>query len=453
MASTASTSLRLELMATGENDTTWGTKNNTNLGMLENAIAGTTAISTTGGTTTLTNVDYTDDQAKKAVLDVSGVLVSNATIVIPNASRLYRVFNRTTGSFTLTIKTASGSGILVTQSTVAEIYCNASDVVRYTSPITDYTTGAPATSSGAAASSVSVTPAGNLSSSNAQAALAELQGDIDTINTALVASYQPLDADLTAIAAVTTAAYGRNILTYASEAAFKAGVNLEASTDFYAPGGTDVAVADGGTGASTATAGFNALSPTTTRGDLITRDASNNVRLAVGAANRVLRSDGTDPSWGQIVNSDITDATIAHGKLASAVTASQAVMETGTATDSFVSPGRQHFHVGHPKAGGNFDGSGTPAFRSGDYGMGGITDNGTGDYTLALDTAFANTNYWLTAWCRSNAATPNTLGVSAGSAGTKTTSSMQVFTGLTSGSSGQANDSSEVGISFWGDYA
>ena len=85
--------------------------------------------------------------------------------------------------------------------------------------------------------------------------------------------------------------------------------------------------------------------------------------------------------------------------------------------------------------------------------MGGITDNGTGDYTLALDTAFANTNYWLTAWCRSNAATPNTLGVSAGSAGTKTTSSMQVFTGLTSGSSGQANDSSEVGISFWGDYA
>ena len=311
MASTASTSLRLELMATGENDTTWGTKNNTNLGMLENAVAGTTAISTTGGTTTLTNVDYTDDQAKKAVLDVSGVLVSNATIVIPNASRLYRVFNRTTGSFTLTIKTASGSGILVTQSTVAEIYCNASDVVRYTSPITDYTTGAPATSSGAAASSVSVTPTGNLSSTNAQAALAELQGDIDTINTALVASYQPLDADLTAIAAVTTAAYGRNILTYASEAAFKAGVNLEASTDFYAPGGTDVAVADGGTGASTATAGFNALSPTTTRGDLITRDASNNVRLAVGAANRVLRSNGTDPSWGQVVNDDITDALLA----------------------------------------------------------------------------------------------------------------------------------------------
>jgi hypothetical protein len=66
----------------------------------------------------------------------------------------------------------------------------------------------------------------------------------------------------------------------------------------YKPGGTDVAIADGGTGASSATAGFNALSPVTTRGDLITRDATNNIRLGIGAAGTVLKSDGTDPSWG-----------------------------------------------------------------------------------------------------------------------------------------------------------
>lgn len=64
--------------------------------------------------------------------------------------------------------------------------------------------------------------------------------------------YQPLDSDLTAIAALTTTTFGRALLTYASEAAFKAAVNLEANTDFYAPGGTDVAVVDGGTGASSA---------------------------------------------------------------------------------------------------------------------------------------------------------------------------------------------------------
>lgn len=199
MASSASTVLRLEIMTNGENNTTWGTKSNANLQLLEAAIAGTTALATTGGSTTLTNVDYTNDQAKAAVIDVSGSLSSNATVIIPNASRLYRFFNRTSGSYTLTIKTSSGSGIVLTQGAAADIYCNGSDVVRFASPITDYTTGAPATSSGAAASSVSVVPAGNLSSSNVQAALSELQGDVDTINTSL-GNYQPLDGDLTAIA-------------------------------------------------------------------------------------------------------------------------------------------------------------------------------------------------------------------------------------------------------------
>lgn len=43
---------------------------------------------------------------------------------------------------------------------------------------------------------------------------------------------QPLDSDLTAIAALTTTTFGRGFLAYADEAAFKAGVNLEAGTDF-----------------------------------------------------------------------------------------------------------------------------------------------------------------------------------------------------------------------------
>lgn len=46
--------------------------------------------------------------------------------------------------------------------------------------------------------------------------------------------------------------------------------------------------------------------PMTTRGDFIVRNASNvTARLAVGAANRLVRSDGTDPSWGQVVEADL----------------------------------------------------------------------------------------------------------------------------------------------------
>lgn len=58
---------------------------------------------------------------------------------------------------------------------------------------------------------------------------------VDALIAATLAASQPLDADLTAIAAVATQAYGRGLLAYADEAALKAGVNLEAGTDLVAP--------------------------------------------------------------------------------------------------------------------------------------------------------------------------------------------------------------------------
>lgn len=47
--------------------------------------------------------------------------------------------------------------------------------------------------------------------------------------------------------------------------------------------GTDLAITNGGTGQSTKTAAFDALSPTTTKGDLIASNGSNNVRVAAGS--------------------------------------------------------------------------------------------------------------------------------------------------------------------------
>ena len=47
MASTFSTDLKLELMATGENAGTWGTKTNTNLNLVQQAVAGYESISVT----------------------------------------------------------------------------------------------------------------------------------------------------------------------------------------------------------------------------------------------------------------------------------------------------------------------------------------------------------------------------------------------------------------------
>ena len=217
----------------------------------------------------------------------------------------------------------------------------------------------------------------------------------------------------------------------------------------------DLPISEGGTGQSTATAAFNALSPVTTRGDIIKRGASNNERLAIGAADTVLKSDGTDPAYGKIVAANVTDGVLTHAKLASGVTATQANMEAASATDVFVPPGRQHFHPGHPKAGGNLNGQGTPAVRSGDYGLGAVTDDGTGLYTIALDTAFANTNYWLTGWSR-NVSDSNIhmAALTGNQTGTKTASSFQVKAFEVGGGSAGANqDTPEMGMMFWGDYA
>jgi hypothetical protein len=68
-------------------------------------------------------------------------------------------------------------------------------------------------------------------------------------------------------------------------------LKLANSTTVYHPAGTDVSIADGGTGQSTATLGFNALSPLTTKGDLIIRDSTNNTRLPVGTNGQVISAN------------------------------------------------------------------------------------------------------------------------------------------------------------------
>ena len=73
-----------------------------------------------------------------------------------------------------------------------------------------------------------------------------------------------------------------------------------------------LAIARGGTGVGTALAAFNALSPVTTLGDVIFRDASNNVRLAgnITTAKQFLTQTGTGavsaaPTWAAIIAGDL----------------------------------------------------------------------------------------------------------------------------------------------------
>lgn len=74
----------------------------------------------------------------------------------------------------------------------------------------------------------------------------------------------------------------------------------QTGTVFLAGGGTALGISDGGTGQIAKQAAFDALSPTTTQGDLIYRNATNNVRLGASAqAYQVLTTQGAaaNPNW------------------------------------------------------------------------------------------------------------------------------------------------------------
>jgi hypothetical protein len=60
----------------------------------------------------------------------SGVLTANMQIIVPNTIQQYWVRNTTTGSYTLTVKTAAGTGISVVQNGAAILYCDGTNVVE-----------------------------------------------------------------------------------------------------------------------------------------------------------------------------------------------------------------------------------------------------------------------------------------------------------------------------------
>lgn len=144
MPSTYSTDLKLELMATGENSGTWGTKTNTNLELLQQAIAGYQSIALTSTNTTLAMTDATISDARNAVIKFTGTLAANATVFVASGiEKTYIIENGTTGSYTLALNQVGGASAIfgASDKTSKLIYLNGTDavdlgIVNLTNPVT-----------------------------------------------------------------------------------------------------------------------------------------------------------------------------------------------------------------------------------------------------------------------------------------------------------------------------
>ena len=117
MASTY-TDLGLELMATGENAGTWGTKTNANLSLIEQLTGGVNsqAVTDSGTPTALTIADGAlTGTAQQRVIELTGSITGARVVTFPLLTEnFYIIKNGTSGAYTVQLKAASGSGATVT---------------------------------------------------------------------------------------------------------------------------------------------------------------------------------------------------------------------------------------------------------------------------------------------------------------------------------------------------
>ena len=120
MASTY-TDLGLELMATGENAGTWGTKTNANLSLVEQLTGGYISQAVTdSGTPTALTIDNgaLTGEAQNRVIELTGSISGSRVVTFPLLTEnFYFIKNSTSGAQTVQLKAVSGSGATVTFAT------------------------------------------------------------------------------------------------------------------------------------------------------------------------------------------------------------------------------------------------------------------------------------------------------------------------------------------------
>ena len=125
MASTY-TNLGIEKMVTGEQAGLWGDKTNTNLEILEQASSGYLSVDVAAADVTLALNDGATSNGKNLFFILTGTLAANRQFIMPaSAERIFIVKDSTTRSssnYTLTVKTASGTGYTMPVGATALLY-------------------------------------------------------------------------------------------------------------------------------------------------------------------------------------------------------------------------------------------------------------------------------------------------------------------------------------------
>jgi hypothetical protein len=125
MATTYSNSLKLALIGDGDQSGIWGQTTNTNLGTLvEQAITGVTSIAMSDANYTLSNFNGVLNEARNAVLVVTGANSAVRDVIPPVVKKVYTVVNNTSGGFAIRVIGATGTGVSIPPGFTTLVYCD-----------------------------------------------------------------------------------------------------------------------------------------------------------------------------------------------------------------------------------------------------------------------------------------------------------------------------------------
>lgn len=90
--------------------------NNPQFGRLTKSVAGSA------------NVVLTRQEADNEQIELTGALTGNIALIFPPSAQGWQIVNNTSGAFTVTARTPVGTGVIVAQSVVTQIFCDGLDI-------------------------------------------------------------------------------------------------------------------------------------------------------------------------------------------------------------------------------------------------------------------------------------------------------------------------------------
>ena len=269
-------------MGDGDQTGLWGQTTNTNLGTLvEQAITGVTSIAMSDANYTLTSFNGITDEARNAVLVVTGANNSVRDLIPPVVEKLYTIVNNTTGGFAIRVIGGSGTGVNIPNGATCLVYCDGTNFVNGLS---------------GAAGNFSISGALAVTGTTVLTGATTITGALGGSTATFSGAISSVSPTFTGTPLAPTASPGTNTTQIATTAFVNAvtgtlgtmatqNANNVSITGGTITGITDLAVADGGTGASTLTS----------KAVLIGNGTSAVTGVSPGTSGNVLKSDGT--SW------------------------------------------------------------------------------------------------------------------------------------------------------------